>query len=89
MAGLFEGWLEEHFPDRKARVLHRVQDVRGGRLNESRFGHRMHGVGPIAEHIRGLFNQSRRRYHLDQRSFELSTAAFRRPGGEQLALFQE
>jgi len=88
VAGLFESWLEEHFPDRKARVLHRVQDVRGGRLNESRFGHRMHGVGPIAEHIRGLFHQSRRRYHLGQRSFELSTAAFRRPGGEQLSLFQ-
>jgi len=87
VAGLFEGWLEEHFPERKARVLHRVQDVRGGRLNESRFGHRMHGVGPIAEHIRGLFKQSRRRLGLDQRSFELSTDAFRRPGGEQLSLF--
>ncbi len=89
VAGLFEGWLAEHFPDRKERVLNRVRDLRGGRLNESRFGHRMHGVGPIAEHIRGLFNQTRRRLGLDQRSYELSTAAFRRPRRDrsQLDLF--
>jgi len=86
VAGLFEGWLDEHFPDRKDRVLNRVRDLRGGRLNESRFGHRMHGVGPIAEHIRGLFNQTRRRLGLDQRSYELSTDAFRRPKLDQAQL---
>jgi len=90
VAGLFEGWLDEHFPDRKDRVLNWVRDLRGGRLNESRFGHRMHGVGPIAEHIRGLFNQTRRRLGLDQRSYELSTDAFRRPkpDQDQLDLFE-
>jgi DNA repair photolyase len=30
IAPLFEHWLEEHFPDRKEKVLGRIRDVRGG-----------------------------------------------------------
>ncbi|HEX2644532.1 MAG TPA: PA0069 family radical SAM protein [Thermoanaerobaculia bacterium] len=86
VAGLFETWLEEHFPDRKEKVLHRIQSMRGGRLNDPRFGSRMKGEGIFAEQIRGLFHTYRRRYGLDQPRPRLSTAAFRRPG-EQLGLF--
>lgn len=92
VAGLFEGWLEEHFPERKERVLNRVRDIRGGKLSESRFHHRMHGQGPIAQHIRGLFHSARRRHGLDETGPELSTAAFRRPAADahrgQLGLFE-
>ena len=92
VAGLFEGWLEEHFPERKERVLNRVRDIRGGKLSESRFHHRMHGRGPIAQHIRGLFHSARRRHGLDETGPELSTAAFRRPATgahrDQLGLFE-
>ncbi len=88
VAGLFEGWLEEHFPDRKEKVLNRVRELRAGRLNDPRFGSRMRGEGPFAEQVKALFEQSRRRYGLGDRGPGLSTAAFRRPGGEQLALFR-
>jgi len=90
VVGLVERWLEEHFPERKDRVLNRVRDLRGGRLNEPRFGHRMHGQGPIGEHIRSLFHASRRRYGLAERALELSTEAFRRPSADrdQLRLFE-
>src|SRR5262249_38290111 len=37
VADLFTAWLERHFPDRKERVLGRLRDMRGGRLNDSRF----------------------------------------------------
>src|SRR5581483_38534 len=41
VADLFTAWLERHFPDRKEKVLGRIRDLRGGRLNEPRFGRRM------------------------------------------------
>ncbi len=86
VAGLFESWLEEHFPDRKNKVLNRVREMRGGQLYDPTFGSRMKGEGVFAEQIRTTFQTFRRRYGLDRPRPELSTAAFRRPG-EQLSLF--
>jgi DNA repair photolyase len=83
---LFEQWLADHRPDRRQRVLARVRDVRGGQLYDSRFGKRQRGEGKWAEQIRELFELSRRRAGLAERGPELSAAAFRRPGGEQLGL---
>jgi hypothetical protein len=60
--------------------------MRGGRLSDPRFGHRMRGQGTFAEHIRNLFEVSCRKHGIARRPPELSTAAFRRPG-EQLGLF--
>ncbi|HEY0557843.1 MAG TPA: PA0069 family radical SAM protein [Thermoanaerobaculia bacterium] len=88
VAGLFEKWLEEHFPDRKDKVLNRVRELRGGQLYDARFGSRMKGEGLFAEQIRVTFQTFKRRYGLDQPFPELSTAAFRVPGKvEQLGLF--
>ncbi len=86
VAGLFERWLEEHYPERKEKVLGRLRSLRGGRLNDPRFGRRMRGEGTWAEQIAALFAGARRRLGLDGPRPELSTAAFRRPG-EQLGLF--
>ena len=88
VAPLFETWLEEHFPERKDKVLNRVRSMRGGRLNDSRFGHRFHAQGPFADQVRGLFRMGCRRHGLVQGPPVLSTAAFRRPGGDQLSLFE-
>lgn len=88
VAGLFERWLEEHFPDRKEKVLNRVRDLRGGQLYDPRFGNRMRGEGLFADQIRATFQTFKRRYGLDQPFPELSTDSFRRPGAvEQLGLF--
>jgi DNA repair photolyase len=86
VAGLFEGWLAEHFPDRKDKVLNRVRELRGGRMNDPRFGSRMRGEGIYADQINATFQTFKRKYGLDQPRPELSTAAFRRPG-EQMSLF--
>ncbi len=86
--GLFEDWLEAHFPDRKDRVLNRVRDVRDGALNDPRFGSRMRGGGVYADQVRQLFETGRRRAGLDRPAAELSTTAFRRPRRDgQLDLF--
>lgn len=87
VAELFADWLEDHFPERKSKVLARVRAVRGGRLNDPRFGARMRGEGVFAEGIRDLFQLARDRAGLGERGPELSTASFRQPGGAQLSLF--
>ncbi|HEX7118011.1 MAG TPA: PA0069 family radical SAM protein [Longimicrobiales bacterium] len=86
VADLFQNWLDQHFPDMKNRVLNRIREIRGGKLNETGFGSRMRGKGKYAEQIRALFNVSRAKLKLDARGPQLSTAAFRRPN-EQLGLF--
>ncbi len=88
VAPLFERWLEEHFPDRKEKVLGRIRHLRGGeRLNNSQWHARMTGEGIFAEQIAALFEVSCRRAGLGARP-KLSTAAFRRPN-EQLGLFEQ
>jgi DNA repair photolyase len=84
--GLFVEWLEAHYPERKEKVLERVRSMRGGRLNDPRFGHRFRGGGVFAEQVGALFETTCRRLGLERRPPRLSTAAFQRPG-EQLGLF--
>jgi len=87
---LFTAWLERHYPERKDKVLNRLRALRGGELDDPRFGLRMKGSGVYAAQIHDLFELSRRRAGFEMPSEArpvLSTAAFRRPGDAQLALF--
>jgi DNA repair photolyase len=88
VAPLFEHWLQTHFPDRKEKVLNRLRAMRGGKLYDSQFGQRMRGEGIFADQIDQLFEVARRKAGIANRESNLSTAAFRRPGGAQLQLFQ-
>ena len=85
VAPLFEHWLDEHFPDRKDKVLRRIRDLRGNRLNNSQWHTRMTGEGVFAEQIASLFKISCRRAGLGARP-TLSCKAFRR-SITQLRLF--
>src|SRR5438105_5727261 len=58
VASLFEHWLEEHFPERKDKVLGRIRHLRGERLNNSQWHTRMTGEGIFAEQIASLFKIS-------------------------------
>jgi DNA repair photolyase len=87
VAGLFESWLEEHYPERRAKVLSRIRSIRGGRLNDPSFGSRMTGEGPFAEQIAALFESSRRRLEFSSGRTDLATEHFRRPSGSQMDLF--
>lgn len=83
---VFLAWLDAHAPTKKARVVDRVREIRGGQLNVSDWGRRHTGEGIFAEQIRELFNVAARRAGLNQDRVELSTAHFRPPGGKQLEL---
>ncbi|MGL6222262.1 MAG: PA0069 family radical SAM protein [Steroidobacteraceae bacterium] len=90
VAPLFEAWLREHYPDRADRVLNHVRDMRGGRLNDPRFGHRLRGQGPYAEMISLRFAAACRRLGLNATAAPaLDTSQFiRAPGApEQADLF--
>jgi len=65
--GMFEAWLNQHHPDRAARVLALVRETRGGHLYDSRFGTRQTGTGPYAELIAQRFRVALRRFGLDGR----------------------
>ncbi|HEX7155004.1 MAG TPA: PA0069 family radical SAM protein [Thermoanaerobaculia bacterium] len=80
VAPLFEQWLEEHYPDRKDKVLNRVRDLRGGKLYDAKWGVRGRGEGIFAEQIQALFDVACRKNGLNEDRFELSTESFRRRG---------
>lgn len=82
VAPIFEGWLAHHFPERKEKVLNRIREVRGGKLNDPRFVSRMRGEGFYAGHVAKLFAVSLRRAGMDGKRKPLSAAAFRVPGGQ-------
>jgi len=84
---LFTAWLETHFPEKKDRILARVQHIRGGKLNDANFGSRMRGEGIFADQIEQLFRVSKQKAGYPETSTELSVAHFRRPGENQMELF--
>jgi DNA repair photolyase len=86
VAPLFEDWLGRHFPDRKEKVLSQVRALRGGELNDPRFGSRMRGEGIFAEQISQIFHVACRRAGFADSPPELSTSAFRRVEAGQLEL---
>ena len=85
---LFEEWLEQHFPDRKEKVLNRIRSMRGGKLNDPNFKSRMRGEGIFAEQMAELFQLACKKAGINKRWPELATKHFLRPSGSQLDLFE-
>jgi DNA repair photolyase len=86
---IFAGWLDEHLPERKQRVLARIRDTRRGALTDGRFGVRQRGEGEYADQIAQLFAAAARKHGIDAVLPPLRTDAFRRPppAGRQIGLF--
>ena len=87
VAPLFEEWLTQHRPLQKEKILNRIRDIRGGRLNDPNFVTRMQGSGAYAQHLSELFELSCRKAKLNSRRPVLSAISFQRPGPTQLGLF--
>lgn len=86
---LFREWLEAARPDRAARVMSLVRQMRAGKEYDAQFGVRMKGQGPLADLMRARFIAACRRLNLNERRIELDVAQFRPPPkpGDQLKLF--
>jgi DNA repair photolyase len=89
VAPLFRDWLEAHHPLRAAHVMSLVNQVRGGRDNDPRFGARMRGHGEFADVIGKRFALAAKRLHLNESRSALDTTIFRPPraASPQLDLF--
>jgi DNA repair photolyase len=79
---VFADWLGQHYPDRKQKVLGRIEECQGRTLSHPEFGKRLKGEGVWADQIAQVFRVSAARSGFAQkRRPELSVAAFCRPKG--------
>jgi len=76
---LFDAWLARWRPERREKVLHRIRDLHGGSLTDSRFGVRMRGEGEWAKQLADLFRISATKAGLKHRRYELDASSFVRP----------
>jgi DNA repair photolyase len=85
---LFREWLQAERPDRAARVMSLVRQMRGGRDYDPQWRTRMKGEGPIADIIRRRWEVACRRFSLNGERRVLDLTQFRPPpqAGDQLAL---
>ena len=89
VAGLFQEWLELHYPNRAQGVLRKLRAMHGGALYDADFGKRMTGEGLEAELLFRRLAVARKRLGLAKRLPSLRTDLFKVPAkpGDQLSLF--
>ena len=76
---IFQRWLDQHFPDRAARVMARVREMRGGRDYKADFGSRMKGEGVWAQLLQQRLAKAKARLGLDRERVALDLTQFRKP----------
>ena len=86
VAPLFRAWLDEHYPDRAAKVMATIRSLRGGRDNDPDFFSRMRGQGPWADLLRTRFEIASKKYGLRKARFRCERTSFRPPEGDQMRL---
>ncbi len=84
---VFRAWLEQHFPDRAAKVIAQISAAHGGSMNDSAYGRRMRGEGAFAQNIQRVFQVMRRRYFAGRQVPEMDRTLFRVPPIGQLSMF--
>jgi DNA repair photolyase len=84
---IFIDWLEEHYPDRKDKVLNHIASMHGGKLGEKNIAKRRKGEGNIADMIHTTFRIGRQKFFTNQGIMPLATNLFDGTKGEQLSLF--
>jgi DNA repair photolyase len=97
LSPLFREWLETHFRLRAQHIMSVLQQIRGGRDNDPRFGERMRGSGAFVDLIEQRFDIAVKRLGLNGERAPLDVTQFvpptapsraRKPGSDaQLKLF--
>lgn len=80
VAPIFRQWLDLHYPQRAARIMARIQEMRGGKDYDSDFATRMKGDGLWAELIRQRFEKACAKLGFNRQRVELDLSGFRPPG---------
>ncbi|KCZ50469.1 PA0069 family radical SAM protein [Hyphomonas pacifica] len=85
---LFHEWLAQHVPDRAARVINLLREMRGGKDYDAKWFERGTGRGPMAELISKRFARAAHKLGMNQNRKPLRTDIFRplEDAGGQLRL---
>lgn len=83
---IFLNWLETYFPDRKQKVVNRLNELFEGKLYDSSFSIRGRGKGVYAKQIKDTFDLACRKAKLNTEPPVLSVDHFRNPGKEQMEI---
>ena len=87
---LFRDWLQTHLPQRAEHVMSTIQQLRGGKDYDARFGKRFSGDGVYAELLARRFDLAYRRLGFDRRrhqGLDVSKFVPPRPPSPQGELF--
>ena len=79
--------MAQAFPDRLAKITHRIREVRRGALTDSAFFSRHQGSGPYWTMIEQLYDVARKKAGFRMLEEEAVPCTFRRPHAEQATLF--
>jgi len=79
VAPLFREWLDVHYPDRAAKVMVIVNEIRGGRDNDPEFFTRMKPQGVWPDLFRRRFRIACKRLGMNAVKIDLDCSAFRKP----------
>lgn len=84
---IFTTWIQRALPDRAEKVLKQIRSCHGGSLNDSRFGIRNKGEGPVAEQIHKMAAVARKKYFEGRQFPELNKSLHEEIKTGQLRLF--
>ena len=85
---LFLDWLDQHYPLKAKRIVHSLQSIREGKLNNAQFGQRFIGKGNYAQLIKQRFLLSCKKLELNLKDITLDSKHFNRPNqAGQIELF--
>jgi DNA repair photolyase len=87
IAEIFTDWIHKAFPDRAEKVLNMIRACHDGSLNDSNFGRRMSGDGPVAQSIHQMYRMACNRFLQDRVMPSMDYTLFVPKGGRQTSLF--
>ncbi len=86
VAEIFGDWVHKAYPDRATKVLHKIESMHYGKLNNSQFGDRMKGSGRIAEMIHQQMDLAKRLYLPKKKKVKLNTELYYKTRDPQISL---
>lgn len=81
---VFKDWLERQFPDRAEKVWHQVQELHGGKVNDTDWGRRMKGEGTLSHLIHDLFEKAMSKHLQNREMPAYNLTAFHKGGNYSL-----
>lgn len=79
---LFQDWLYKNFPNHADKVWHLIEQSHDGKVNDSRWGIRMRGEGPLADMVAQQYKKYGKLYKLNAEEWSLDRTLFQRPGAQ-------